>query len=151
MFGLSRVGFASQIRGAWELGLPSLDFGFEAPTEASSRRMKIWVLCSLAIIWVDVDDAALINEPVVMSAELEVEKQDSTTDIATNKIINENLANVQEENQKGAEAMESTPTVEQDAEADSTLVGESVVMMETEVGKQDYIAETVLKRSLMRI
>ncbi|GAB2211985.1 hypothetical protein Droror1_Dr00025325 [Drosera rotundifolia] len=77
-----------------------------------------------------------------MSAELEVEKHDSTTYIATNKVTNENLANTQEENQEGAEVMESTPTVEQDAEVDSILVGESAVMMETEVGKQDSIAET---------
>ncbi|GAB2209695.1 hypothetical protein Droror1_Dr00026917, partial [Drosera rotundifolia] len=59
----------------------------------------------------------------------------------TNWDTNENMANVQEENQEGAKVMESTPIVEQEAEADSTLVGESVVMMETEVGKQDSVAE----------
>ncbi|GAB2220693.1 hypothetical protein Droror1_Dr00008360, partial [Drosera rotundifolia] len=77
-----------------------------------------------------------------MSAEPKVEKQDSITDIATNQVINEILANVQEENQEGAEIMESTPTVEHDAETDSTLVGELAIMMETKVGKQDSIAET---------
>ncbi|GAB2214020.1 hypothetical protein Drorol1_Dr00018351 [Drosera rotundifolia] len=79
-----------------------------------------------------------------MSAEPEVEKQDSTTDKATNQVTNENLVNVQEENQEGAEVMESTPTVEKDVEADSTLAGESAVMMKIEDGKQDSVAETTI-------
>ncbi|GAB2212108.1 hypothetical protein Droror1_Dr00025454 [Drosera rotundifolia] len=54
---------------------------------------------------------------MVMRAESELEKKGSTTD----EVISENLTSVQEKNQEGEEVMESTPTVEQNAEADSTL------------------------------
>ncbi|GAB2209268.1 hypothetical protein Droror1_Dr00026477 [Drosera rotundifolia] len=45
--------------------------------------------------------------------------------------------------------MESTPIDEQNAEADSTLVGELAVMMESEVGKQDVVAETATDKLLI--
>ncbi|GAB2253482.1 hypothetical protein Droror1_Dr00006329 [Drosera rotundifolia] len=79
----------------------------------------------------------VVFSDVVMSAESELEKQGSTTD----QVISENLTNVQEKNQKGAKVMESTPTVEQNVEADSTLVEELAIMMETEVKKKDSMTE----------
>ncbi|GAB2236809.1 hypothetical protein Droror1_Dr00026691, partial [Drosera rotundifolia] len=72
-----------------------------------------------------------------MCAELEVEKQDSTDEIADDQIVNEDLASVDKE-QTQDKPVESTPTAIQVVVADSALIDEQVGMItETEVEKED--------------
>ncbi|GAB2216960.1 hypothetical protein Droror1_Dr00000113 [Drosera rotundifolia] len=92
---------------------------------------------------IDADDVALVNEPVVMSAELELDKQDSTID----QIDNKDLANVEEE-QTQDKTVESTPAAEQVIVGNLTPIDEQADMI-TETEAEDSNTNTATVREIV--